>query len=119
MKRQHIQGKKRRSYKIRMKIRSTSSRIRLVVDRSNKHIAAQLIDDKKKRTLVTVHDRSVKQKEGEKITKTQKAQLVGQQIAEVAKKHKITEVVFDRSGYRYHGRTKALADSAREAGLKF
>lgn len=119
MKRLHIHGRERRSYKIKMKIRNTSSRIRLVVDRSSKHIAAQLVDDKKKRTLATVHDRALHLKDGEKITKTQKAQLVGQHIAEVAKKHKITQVVFDRGGYRYHGRTKALADAAREAGLKF
>jgi len=102
-----------RKNRIRAKVSGTAERPRLVVFRSNIHITAQLIDDKSGKTLLSAHD--VK----EKGSKMEKAQKVGQSLAELAKTKKIETCVFDRSGYKYHGRVKALADAAREGGLKF
>ena len=103
---------------IRKKIRGTGARPRLSVYRSNKDIYAQLIDDL---TGVTIAAASSAQKEiqSEKANKVDKAKLVGKVIGEKAKESGITEVVFDRGGYLYHGRVKSLAEGAREAGLKF
>jgi len=100
--------------KIRSKVSGTSSRPRLSVYKSNKNIYAQLIDDVSEKTLFAASD--VKDKKG---TKKERAASVGKNIAEGAKGLKITEVVFDRNGFNYTGRIKLLADSAREAGLKF
>lgn len=104
----------RRKKRIRAKISGTGSRPRLVVHRSNLNISAQLIDDNKGITLASAND--LKEKKG---TKTERASLVGKSIASNAKKNKIDNCVFDRNGYAYHGRVKALAEAAREAGLKF
>lgn len=104
----------KRKTKIRSRINGTASRPRLVVYKSNQHISAQLVDDDKQVTLVSASDLKI-----EKGSKTDKAKSVGEDIAKKAKTKKITEVVFDRSGYKYHGRVKDLADAAREAGLKF
>ena len=118
-----IKSKKdlRRS-KIRMKIRKivkgTTQRPRLCVFRSNKEIYAQIIDDDASKTLVAASSQT-KEVATSKITKTEKAKQVGALIAEKAIEAGITEVVFDRSGYLYHGRVKTLADAAREKGLKF
>ncbi len=107
--------KEQRQKRIRAKIEGTASRPRLSVSVSNKHIVAQMIDDKNKKTLASASD--IKNKE--KMTKTESAFRVGEKIAENAKKAKITEVVFDRGGRLYHGRVKALADGARKGGLRF
>jgi len=104
-----------RKGRVRAKITGTAARPRLAVHRSLKHLSCQLIDDVAKKTLAASSDVKLKVAG----TKTAKAQAVGTDIAEQAKKLSVTTVVFDRSGYRYHGRIKALADSARAAGLQF
>ena len=105
--------RKRTRYSIRKKISGTSERPRLSVFRSNKEIYAQLIDDITGNTLASASSASAKG------TKTEQATEVGKLIAENAKKAGVDTVVFDRGGFLYHGRIKALADSARNAGLKF
>jgi large subunit ribosomal protein L18 len=104
----------KRHMRIRNKIAGTPERPRLVVFRSLKHIYAQLVDDAQNRTLMTVSDAKVA--EG---TKTEKSAAVGKALAEQAKAAGITQVVFDRAGYQYHGRVKAVAEGAREGGLEF
>ncbi len=103
--------------RIRKNISGTSSRPRLTVFRSNKQIYVQLIDDVNGVTLASAA--SLKEDEAQKVNKLEQAKLIGKQIAEKASEAGIAEVVFDRNGYLYHGRVKALADSARESGLKF
>ena len=100
-------------YSIRKKISGTSERPRLAVFRSNKQIYAQLIDDINGYTLASASSFDSKG------TKIEQATAVGKLIADYAKKVGVDSVVFDRGGFLYHGRVKALADSAREAGLKF
>jgi len=111
----------RRRKRIRKKISGTAERPRMVVFRSAKHIYAQLIDDSEQKTLLTVSDLSpeVKAAIKEKETKTGKSTAVGKVLAEKAKGKEITNIVFDRGGFRYHGRVKSLADAAGEAGLQF
>ena len=106
--------------RIRKKVFGTAERPRLSVFRSNKHIYAQIINDEIGHTLVAASTRS-KELAGklEGKTKTEQARLVGLLLAEKALKAGITQIVFDRNGYKYHGRVKALADGAREGGLKF
>ncbi len=106
---------------IRKKIKGTAERPRLVVFRSLKAIYAHLVDDENHRTILTVSSlsKSVRDQIGKVKGKIAVAKIVGQTIGEEAKKSKIESVVFDRNGYLYHGRTKAVADGAREAGLKF
>ena len=105
--------RRRRHLRVRNHLAGTQSRPRLVVYRSLKHIAAQLVDDDARKTLMAVTDSGI---EG---TKTQRATEVGKRIAARAKESGVSKVVFDRAGYRYHGRVKALADGAREGGLEF
>ena len=100
---------------IRTKVSGTAERPRLTVFRSNSQIYAQVIDDVKGVTLASASSLGIK----DKMTKTEKAAQVGKAIAENAIKAGVTEVVFDRNGYLYHGRVQQLADAAREAGLKF
>lgn len=88
---------------------------RLCVFRSNKHIYAQLIDDNKGKTLVSAKDTEIKKKD----KKTALAFEVGKLIAQKAIEKKIEKIIFDRAGYKYHGRVKSLADGARQGGLKF
>lgn len=102
---------------IRKNIFGTAQRPRLTVHRSNKEIYAQIIDDNTATTLVAAS--SLKNEEAHKGSKIEQAQWVGKALAEKAIAAGITEVVFDRNGYLYHGRVKSLADSAREGGLKF
>ena len=104
--------------RIRQVVSGTPERPRLSIFRSNKQIYAQLIDDMGGNTLAAASsgEKGILEKKG---NKTEKAKLVGQLIAERAKEHGIESVVFDRGGYLYHGRVKALADAAREGGLKF
>jgi large subunit ribosomal protein L18 len=99
---------------VRKKVSGTAERPRLVVYRSIKHIYAQLVDDGAQRTSLTVSDQGVA--EGKK---TERSAEVGKRLAAKAKDAGITKVVFDRAGYRYHGRVKAVADGAREGGLEF
>ena len=96
-------------------------RPRLVVNRSNKHIRAQIIDDHRGQTLVSAssNDKSMIKDISKAKNKTEISAKIGTVIAEKAIKNKIKKVVFDRNGYPYHGRIKAVADAAREAGLKF
>lgn len=105
----------RRQIRIRAKISGTASRPRLSIYRSNTNIYAQLIDDTTGKTLWASSDLKMK-KEG---TKVEMSKKVWEAIAKVAKDNKIDNVVFDRGWFAYHGRVKALADSAREAGLQF
>lgn len=100
--------------RIRSKISGTEERPRFSVYKSNTSISAQLIDDNKSITLVSTHSREVKGK-----SMTEKATMVGKMIAEKAKAKKISRVVFDRGGFVYAGNIKALAEGAREGGLKF
>ena len=106
--------RQRRHLRVRKKVTGTGERPRLVVFRSLKHIYAQLVDDVTNRTLMTVSDQKVG--EGKK---TERSVEVGKTIAARAKEAGITSVVFDRAGYKYHGRVKAVADGAREGGLEF
>ncbi len=108
----------RRHLRVRQRVAGTAERPRLVVYRSLKHIYAQLVDDTRGVALMGVSDSS----EGiaiEGTGKVARAVAVGKLIAEKAKAAGITAVVFDRAGYQYHGRVKAVADGAREGGLKF
>ena len=100
---------------IRTKVSGTAERPRLTVFRSNSQIYAQVIDDTKGVTLASASSLGIK----DKMTKSEKAALVGKAIAEAAKKAGVNEVVFDRNGYLYHGRVKEVADGARKGGLKF
>lgn len=109
-----LTSRAKRRLRIRAKISGTATLPRLSVFRSNKNIFAQLIDDATGITLVE----SSSLKSG-KAGNVDQAKAVGQDLAKKAKAKKITEVVFDRGGYLYHGRVKALADAAREAGLQF
>ena len=103
----------RRHFRVRKKVNGTDERPRLVIYRSLKHIYAQLVDDVTQRTLMTVTDDGL---EGKKVEKSAE---VGKRIAQKAKEAGVTKVVFDRGGYKYHGRVKAVADGAREGGLEF
>lgn len=113
-----MQTKQDKRIRLKAKIRSTmvgtALRPRLSVFRSNKFIYAQVIDDSAKKTLAQASDVKI-----EKGTKTERAKMVGKMIAEVCLKAKIEKVVFDRNGFKYTGRIKLVADSAREGGLKF
>ncbi len=113
-------ARKRRHIRVRQKISGTPERPRLNVFRSDKHIYAQVIDDVLGHTLVSAStiDPEIRGQMAGK-TKTQQAALVGKLIAERALDAGILTVVFDRGGFDYHGRVKALAEAAREAGLKF
>ena len=110
-----LSGRKKRQKRVRAKIKGTLERVRLNIFRSNLHIYGSLVDDKGK-VIFSVNDKEVKDKKG---TGTEKAYKVGLLLGEKAKFKKITKVVFDRAGYKYHGRVRALAEGAREGGLKF
>jgi large subunit ribosomal protein L18 len=111
------QARKRRHARVRRKLAGTAERPRLVVFRSNKGISAQLVDDDTGRTVTAAG--WLQLKKSFKGNKTAQAAEVGKLVAANAKKAGIENVVFDRGGYLYHGRVKALADGAREGGLKF
>jgi large subunit ribosomal protein L18 len=110
------QLRERRHKRVRKHTFGTAERPRLVVFRSNRGIAAQLVDDAAGRTLAAASSLNVR---GAKGPKTDQAAEVGKLLAENAKKANVKSVVFDRGGYLYHGRVKALADAAREGGLQF
>jgi large subunit ribosomal protein L18 len=107
----------RRHRRVRGKVIGTAERPRLVVFRSNRGIEAQLVDDREGKTLAAAS--WLQLKKSFKGNKTQQAAEVGKLLAQNAKKSGIDRVVFDRGGYLYHGRVKALADGAREGGLQF
>lgn len=106
--------RQRRHLRVRKKISGTAERPRMVVFRSLKHIYAQLVDDEQGRTIMTVSDLSL-----DNGKKSERAAEVGHQLAARAKETGITKVVFDRAGYKYHGRVKAVAEGARKGGLEF
>ncbi|HNU76116.1 MAG TPA: 50S ribosomal protein L18 [bacterium] len=116
----HIKSRKtnreKRRLSIRNKIYGTFETPRLSVFRSNKDIYAQIIDDEKSGTIVEFSSKKLKSAKG--TTKTQKSFEVGKEISKLALEKGIKSVVFDRGGYRYHGRVKAVAEGAREGGLK-
>ena len=111
------QARARRHRRVRGKVSGTAERPRLVVFRSNRGIEAQLVDDAEAKTLASASHTQLKKTF--KGTKSDQAAEVGKLLAEQAKKAGIETIVFDRGGYLYHGRVKALADGAREGGLRF
>jgi large subunit ribosomal protein L18 len=113
-----VRARLRRQGRVRKKVSGTSERPRLVVTRSSKHITAQVVDDAVGKTLAYASsmEGDLRSEHGDK---TEKAKLVGGRVAERAKAAGIDGVVFDRAGNKYHGRVAALADGAREGGLKF
>ena len=114
------QARLRRKTRIRSKIKGTVERPRMVVFRSSRHIFAQVIDDENNKVIAaagTMGKANSAELEGQK--KSEKAAKVGKKVAEICKSKGVEKVVFDRCGFRYHGRVKALASAAREAGLKF
>ena len=110
-----LTGRTRRKVRIRRKVQGTPARPRLTVFRSSKHIYAQVIDDTQGQTIVSASSAKA-EAEGSKL---EAAKVVGDQVAKACLQKGVEQVVFDRSGYQYHGRVRALAESAREAGLKF
>lgn len=111
--------REKRHRRVRQQVVGTPEKPRLNVFRSLTEIYAQLVDDSQGRTLASASTLEVEKGAGKGSKKTDQARHVGQTIAERAKAIGVHEVVFDRGGYRYHGRVKALADGAREGGLKF
>lgn len=109
----------RKKRKIRAKVWGTVEKPRLSVFKSSLHIYAQLIDDDLSKTLAAASDLEIKKSQKSKKKKSQIALEVGQKIGQKAKKINIKKVIFDRSGFKYHGRVKALAEGARKAGLIF
>lgn len=114
------EGRAKRHFRIRKKISGTESRPRLAVFKSNTNIYAQVINDKTGETIVSASslEKEFRAKFGGKLN-IETAKTIGAAVAERAKTKGVSSVVFDRGGYIYHGRIKALADSAREAGLNF
>ncbi|MBM4407513.1 MAG: 50S ribosomal protein L18 [Chloroflexi bacterium] len=112
------ESREKRHQRIRLDLAGTSDRPRLAVFRSNRHIYAQVIDDSSGRTLAAASTGESELRGGTQ-TKTEEARVVGRLVAERAKSAGVERVVFDRAGFRYHGRVKSLADAAREAGLDF
>jgi large subunit ribosomal protein L18 len=117
-----IEGRKRRQHSLRKRISGTTERPRLVVYRSAKHIYAQVVDDQVGKTLAGASDLLAKKtppSDPPKGKKSDRAKAVGALVAKKCLEKGIKQVVFDRAGYRYHGRISAIATGAREAGLKF
>ena len=119
--RKALSPRKRRHVRVRAKVSGTQARPRLNVYRSSAHMYCQVIDDRAGHTLAAASDldEEVKKLIGDEATKTDRAKAVGTVIAERAKSAGITAVVFDRGGFLYHGRIKAVAEGAREGGLEF
>jgi len=112
-----LRGRQRRHYRVRRKIRGSAEQPRLAVFRSNRHIYAQVIDDDAGRTLVSASSREASLRERTLTAAT--AAEVGKLVGARCKEAGIGRVVFDRGGFAYHGRVKALAEAAREEGLEF
>ena len=113
------ESRQRRKIRIRKKVNGTAERPRLVVYRSNLHIYAQIVNDLEGATLVSASTLSLSKTESGLQCNKSGAERVGKEIARLAKEKNISKVVFDRNGYIYHGRVKAVADGAREGGLEF
>ena len=111
--------RKRIRNRIRKTVSGTSTTPRMSVFRSNKEIYVQLIDDQTGKTIVSASSRDKEVEESKLTSKIEISSIVGKRIGEIATKKGVSEVKFDRGGYLYHGRVKALADGAREGGLKF
>ena len=109
----------RRHFRVRKKIAGTTARPRLVVSRSTRHLFVQIVDDSIGQTIVSASTMEDALRKDSSSDKSAKAKILGQSIAERAKKKGITTVVFDRGGNKYHGRVAALADAARASGLEF
>jgi large subunit ribosomal protein L18 len=114
-----LERRTRIKMRIRKKISGTAELPRLAVYRSNKQIYVQVVDDLNKVTILSASSKEKEVAEKTGIKKTEQAKLVGKLLASKCKEKGIETVVFDRSGYKYHGRVKSLADAAREGGLKF
>ena len=113
-------GRRRRQERVRKKVLGTDARPRICVFRSNKHIYAQVISDNQRKTLAAVSTLSGALAEAAKPTKAvETAKQLGLALAKACKEKNITKVVFDRNGFLFHGRVKAVADGAREGGLEF
>lgn len=119
--RKALSKRKRRHVRVRAKVSGTAQRPRLNVFRSSAHIYAQVIDDTVGRTLVSASDleETVRERAGDGATKSARAEAVGTVVAERAKEAGLTKVVFDRGGFLYHGRVRAVAEAARASGLEF
>jgi large subunit ribosomal protein L18 len=116
---QKLSGRQRRKQRIRKKIFGTPERPRMSVFRSLKHISVQIVDDMSSRTIASASTYEKPFRELGNSGNREGAKVIGQAIGERALSHNVKQVVFDRSGFRFHGRIKALADAAREKGLKF
>jgi large subunit ribosomal protein L18 len=114
---QKVQGRLRRHRRVRKKVRGTAARPRLSVFRSSRHVYAQIIDDVNGRTIASASTMEKDARAGATST-VDAAKAVGQRLGERAKAGGVTSVVFDRGGFRYHGRVAAVADGARAAGLE-
>lgn len=117
MKNKKSAGRLKRKLRVRIKIRGTTDCPRLSVFKSNRFISAQIIDDANFKTITCATDREVRSETKDKLKKIDRAKLLGKLLAAKALKLKIKQVVFDRNGYKYHGRVKAVAEGAREGGL--
>ena len=115
----HLSGRERRKVRVRKHVSGTPERPRLSVFRSARHIYAQVIDDLAGHTLAAACSQTITAKPDDEAGKRGAAQEVGRQLAERCRQRAIEAVVFDRNGYRYHGRVRAVAEAAREAGLRF
>ena len=112
-------ARSRRHFRVRKKVAGTAERPRLAVFRSNKHISAQVIDDRSGRTLASASTVEKSLRDAGSTGNKTAAATVGRLVAERARAAGVTSVVFDRGGFQYHGRVAAVADAAREAGLEF
>lgn len=110
-----LQPRKKRARRVRATIKGTGVRPRLCISKSLRFVYVQIIDDEKGKTLASFDSRKIKNSKND----TEAARAIGKEIASLAKSKKIDEIVFDRQGYKYHGKIKALAEGAREGGLKF
>ena len=115
-----VEARKRRKVRIRQTVKGTDERPRLTIFRSARHIYAQVINDETNRVLACASTMGkAAQETVQGLKKIEQAKKVGAKVAELCLQGGVTSVVFDRNGYKYHGRVRALADAAREAGLKF
>lgn len=119
MKTTKAQKRSARHHRIRARVEGSTQKPRLIVFRSLRYTYAQLIDDQSGKILVAAHDMHSSKTSSKKLTKVERATAVGSELAEKATKAGITTCVFDRNGYKYHGRIAAVASGAREGGLKF
>jgi large subunit ribosomal protein L18 len=120
MARSRLEARKRRKVSIRKKLKGTPERPRLTVFRSNRHIYVQVVDDENNKVLASASTEGGKNREGQEgLKKVEQAKKVGSSIAQRCLGKGIAKVVFDRNGYKYHGRVMALAKAARESGLEF